>query len=340
MADIATALINENGFSENIANKYLTFEQWLGFTINSGTGLIEAESQSPFIDSNIYLFNGQNALKITNLDYKVTDLVFSTADSRYSFNSNAPQNFFVSAYVMNPTPLINTTLRLDIFQDAAPYNTLVFNLTDANMPDEEKYYRFGQIVNFNVGYTYTFKWTLVKDASSVATSKTVYVSGFAIQSLNEGSDGLPLFSEAKKQPLQWQARTDTVNTQSLTLATENLFGFTGTTTSNTQNELLSSSGLITPTKRDSVLVVDYAFTLTTPSGSDQHVDISLIVDGVTYRANTALLIKGSGNLDYISGSWALTVGSDLFDNGAEIFINPTSTCNITNRYLQVVEHSN
>lgn len=153
--------------------------------------------------------------------------------------------------------------------------------------------------------------------------------------------GLPtVFTEPQSQKLQWQARTDIVNTQSLTLATENLFGFAGTSTTNTTNQLLSTVGLITPNKVGTVLIVDYAFTLTTPAGADQYVNISLVVNGVTYRANTVLLVKGAGNDDYISGSWALTVGSDLFNNGAEIFINPTSTCNITDRYLQVIEHSN
>jgi hypothetical protein len=66
----------------------------------------------------------------------------------------------------------------------------------------------------------------------------------------------------------------------------------------------------------------------------------LVVDGVTYRANTHLLIRGSGNPDPISGSFTLPVATAFFENGAEIFLNPNATCDIENRYISVVEHIN
>jgi len=187
MADVSAVRIESNGFSENTANEYLSFDKFVDYTINSGTGLIENPTIAQGQDAKLYILSGKGSLKVSNLDYQNTDLVFSNTNENYQFVSDTPENFFVSTYILNTSGLIDTTLKLQIFQDGVDYQTLIFTLDADSMPEINSFYRFGQRVYFDSGYVYTFKWTLVKDAGHATNSKVICIDGFAIQCLNKGT---------------------------------------------------------------------------------------------------------------------------------------------------------
>lgn len=182
-----TIRLDSNGYSENVANKFLGFQNPIDFTINSGTGSAIQEDSNIYGFSSVKIFKGNLSLKVSNLDYNNNNLVFSSPSSNYSFTTDTPFNYFVSTFFMLPSGTINTTYKLEIFEDGVLFNTLVFDLNSDTIPQTENFYRFGQNVRFDSGYTYTFRRTLVKDATHPTNNIVLYEDGFAIQCLNKGS---------------------------------------------------------------------------------------------------------------------------------------------------------
>jgi hypothetical protein len=133
----------------------------------------------------------------------------------------------------------------------------------------------------------------------------------------------------------WQSRVNT-STVSLSAATNNLITFTGATEGNNSLALLDANSRITPITLNDVVTIDFACTFITPSGSDHYATISLFVPGGGfYRSFTHVLIKGSGNDDEFSVSWAVPVGSQFLAEGGDIVIVPDVACDIKNKYIAV-----
>ena len=148
------------------------------------------------------------------------------------------------------------------------------------------------------------------------------------------------YSRTEYLNLIWQSRVDTTNTQNIIANTNTNFGFVGTSESNDTATLLTTTGLITPSKEKAVVTVDYAFNFDAPSGADRFVDVFLNVNGITYRAETYTMTKDAGDTEYISGSFTLPVGADFKQYGAQIVINSSVAITIKNRYISVIQHRN
>ena len=52
------------------------------------------------------------------------------------------------------------------------------------------------------------------------------------------------------------------------------------------------------------------------------------------------MLKSTGVTDYVSVSFNLPVKTDLFENGAEFYVNPHTAITIANRYIQVTKIHN
>lgn len=142
--------------------------------------------------------------------------------------------------------------------------------------------------------------------------------------------------EAPKEPLTgWQSRVDTTNTQSLTANTENTIAFSGTLESNGGLVLMDSNAKITPLKLGDFIVVDFAFTAVTPSGSSNHLHINFVVNGVNYRSENHSFLKGAGVDDNVSVSYGFPVSAEFLANGGVFKINPSTAVTIKNRYISV-----
>jgi len=200
---------------------------------------------------------------------------------------------------------------------------------------------------FDEWNTYAQKFSADKDdeltfqfkASSNAVGLKMFVDMFMVSQDDKKERLVARYIPPKKLLTSWQSRVDTTNTQSITADTNTNFGFVGISETNNSATLLTTTGLITPEYLNDVVTVDYFFDLTTPAGADNYIDVFLKVNGITYRAFTHLLIKGSGNPDNISGSFTLPVGQTFFDEGAQLVINSSVNITIGNRYISVVEHS-
>jgi len=131
----------------------------------------------------------------------------------------------------------------------------------------------------------------------------------------------------------WESKFE-ATTQSLT-ASNNLITITGTSESNGGLNLLNANGKVTPINLNDVLSIDFGCTVVTPTGSDNYIHLTFVVNNVVYRAITIPLLKGSNNDDEVSLSANMPVGSDFLSNGMEVYIEANVALDINNKYISV-----
>jgi len=176
------------------------------------------------------------------------------------------------------------------------------------------------------------------------SSDTIGVKLFAdlfTLSVDDKKEGLiTRYIAPYEKSIVWQSRVDTTNTQNISADTETNFGFTGTSESNDTTTLLTTTGLITPTKVNNVITVNYYFDFDAPSGTDRFVDVLIKVNSIAYRGMTSTLSKTAGQTERVSGSFTLPVGADFKTYGAQITVTSSEAIIIENRYICVIEQTN
>ncbi len=126
------------------------------------------------------------------------------------------------------------------------------------------------------------------------------------------------------------------NFPTLTALSNNLITITGTPESNNGLTLLDSDSRITPLSLGDAITVDFAFTVVTPSGSNNYIEVGVFVPGDGfYRNITFPLLKGSGNDDFISVSWTLPIGRQFLAEGGDIVLIPNVAMTIKDLYISV-----
>lgn len=136
----------------------------------------------------------------------------------------------------------------------------------------------------------------------------------------------------------WQRYADIVSTQNLTGGANNVFNITGSMTTNGGTTLIdSAANKIQPNSLNDYIQIDLSFTVETPSGANNYIEVSFVVNGIIYRASTQLLVKGTGIDDTISFSFGLPVESEFLTNGGQFILKPNASVVIKNKYISVIE---
>jgi hypothetical protein len=195
-----------------------------------------------------------------------------------------------------------------------------------------EWHTFAQSFSFNISDGVNFSFEQV---CANASSSGIYIDGFKME-FSDRNNGLPtIYTRPTDDLTGWQSRVDTTNTQSLTANTDNTIAFSGTLESNGGLVLLDSNAKVTPLKVGDFIVVDFAFTAVTPSGSSNHLHINFVVNGVNYRSESHNFLKGAGIDDNVSVSYGFPVSADFLANGGVFKINPSTAITIKNRYISV-----
>jgi hypothetical protein len=317
--------------SDNLLPVDYSFDVPSNFTNVSGSGAVTF--------SNIR-YAGTQSLSIINFLYQTADYSFWITDKEIVPLVNGKVLF---SLFVNSDNTENVNCAIEMYFGGVLAETYNFTIDIVSQPytSTSLWKRYVQTFSTYIGQDVTFKFILKHNPDSIFSEKSILIDGLKLEQDNKGFGFPTSYLKPVKNYFEWQSRVDTTNTQSLTANTNNVLGFLGISeTSSADTNILADDGLIIPSKVGNVITIDYSFILITPSGTDRFVDVNLICDGITYRGQTYTLIHGSGNNQYISGSFTLPVGQLLFDQNAKIYVNPNSNCSINTRYISVVEHSN
>jgi hypothetical protein len=334
---MAVELNRRNGqnYSENIIDPLLLFNDGT-WTIASGTG-------TATINRNTY-YVGSGSLKIEN-NVPASDIVVtnSTQSTIIDTNNNYQLSWFVRKDI---TEEVRDGAVL-IYKNAVLLDTQTFSVgsTVADDDIDNEWVRFQSTNEYSLLKSDEITFQFKLDGTTTTELTTfIFVDGLMLNANTRKNIFCPSYVLPKESISNtgtgWQSRVDTVNTQALTGATDNLISFSGTSEENGGLTLLNSNSKVTPINEGDSIAVDFSCTIVTPAGSDNYVTVKFIVNGVVYRAFTMLLLKGSGNDDEFSISMNLPVTSDFKANGGEVYINPNIGLDIKNRYISVVKTHN
>ena len=245
-----------------------------------------------------------------------------------------------SFYLLKTNPNADWQIVMKVFVNGILAHTVGTDLTfESSGYINSNWNVYGQTFNFSVGDVVSFQF----DVASGTASHALFISAPKFELLNKCFSYPSYYTYPESYysiKTGWVDTTDTTNTQSLTANTDNLVQIATPQDENGGLSLLDSNAKITPTKLNDSISVDFAFSFTTPSGTNNYLNVYLKVNGVIYRAHTHAMLKATGVTDYVSVSFNLPVKTALFENGAEFYVNPSTSISITNRYIQVTKLHN
>lgn len=312
-------------FAPNVLPFSATFDN--AVTINKTSGISTASATY----TSKYNFDGKYSVFSFNQSTS-TSLNFNLGiNTSFTINNTGSHILSLRLLHENTTPYADQLKVKITVNGIASYYTMECIFTSNTL--QKKWHTFAQSFNFTTGdiVNLTFEHICAN-----ASSTGVFIDGLKLE-LNDRDNGLPtIYTRPFDDLTGWQSRVDTTNTQSLTANTNNLIAFSGILEQNGVLSLLDTNSKITPLKLGDFIVVDFAFTAVTPSGSGNYLTILFEVNGIAYRSEVHTFLKGAGNDDNISVSYGFPVTADFLANGGVFKINPNTAITIKNRYISVV----
>lgn len=319
-------------YSENLLPIKSLFNEALMVNLTSGL--------ASFAFSDDYNFTSGKSLYCFMESYKTTDIAFNFGSELLTTIKNTGNHIFSFR-------LLNANTTVEFFPSFVIYvkvwvngiNTNDFECHMVSDPDtySKKWVTFSQSMTFNDTDEVNFSFYIDADLSYPFNNLGFYIDGLKLEYDDRflGTPSIyskPLVSE---NSTGFESKTDTTNVVSLTAATDNVMSLTATSISNGGLTLLDSNSKIIPIQLNDVLAIEFACTFETPTGTNQSIDILLRVGTSFYRGYNYKLTKGDGNDDHFSVNWNLPCGIDVMSNDVEIVLNPTSTMNYKDRYINV-----
>lgn len=312
----------------NILPEFCDFETPHTWNVVSGTGGITATT------SNLMPYDGLNSTKINVVsDGVATKTATISASSTQMQTTIATTGDYAIALMLGLDSTQTFIFGVEVWINGIKTEFKSTFTSDMGLRVGQN--PLSQTLSLETGDVVDFKFAIESKYS-----RNFYIDGFKLELIDDNIYLPSVYSRTEYLKLLWQSRVDTTNTQNILADTNTNFGFNGTSESNDTITLLTTTGLITPSKEKAVVAVDYAFNFDAPSGADRFVDIFVIVNSVTYRGETYTMTKNAGDTEYISGSFTLPVGVDFKQYGAQIVINSSVAITIENRYISVIQHRN
>lgn len=318
---------NGQNFAENVVDPLLLF--------NDGTWTVASGSGTATINTNTY-YAGTGSLKIEN-NTPASDIVVT--NSTQSTVIDIIDNYQLSWFVRKDIAEEVREGAVLIYKNAVLLDTQTFSIgsTVADDDVDNEWVRFQSTSEYALlkSDIITFQFRL--DSAVTAELTTfIFVDGVMLNSNTRGNSLAPSYVKPVNLPVVlddgWQSRFQ-ATTQSLTGATNNLITIVGSDESNGGLTLLDVNGKVTPVKLGDYIGVDFACTIVTPDGVSNYITVDFISNGNVYRSYTHSLLKGSGNDDTFSAGFNFPVGSDLFNNGLEVYITPNTGIDIKDKYI-------
>lgn len=309
-------------YTPNLLPFSATFDNAVTINKTSGVSGASAVYQTKFY------YDGKNSIFSFNQSTS-TSLNFNLGSAtQFTLNNTGSYIFSLRLLHENNTPYADQLKVKITVNGVASYYTMECNLSSNKL--KNKWHTFAQSFNFSAGDVVNFSF---EHTCANSSSTGFYIDGLKFE-LNDRENGLPtIYTRPTDDLTGWQSRVDTTNTQSLTANTNNLIAFSGTLEQNGSLVLLDANSKITPLKLGDFIVVDFAFTAVTPSGSGNYLTINFEVNGVVYRSLVHDFLKGAGNDDNISVSYGFPINADFLANGGVFKINPNTAVTIKNRYI-------
>ena len=266
---------------------------------------------------------------------------FNNPDGGCAINADRTGRYIASFALRKSQVGMNNTFKVVCYVNSIP-TEYTCDLNPINGFDDNNWNVFYFVFNAEFGDTIDFAFK----ASGNVIAQALSFSRFKVEADDKSLSIPAVYTNPDPTPdvMEYTLRADTSNTQNLSASTDNVFAFPGTIETRDGIILINTSGEITPRKLYRTINVDVTFSAVVPSGTNNHIDIKLMVDGNVYRSETKPFLKSVGATQFFSVSWTIPVGTGFENIGtgtiypATVKLNPTSNCTISNRFISVVEN--
>lgn len=322
-------------FSPNLLPTFCRFDNVYTFNEVSGGSNILAITV-PTTD-NRFSYTGTGGVSISFLG--TSEAEFNHPDGGCAFVAQDTGTYICSFALRKSFVTMVNTFKVIAFVNGIP-TEYDCDLTPASGFNENGWNTFYFTFQAEFGDTVDFSFKV----SGSVLGQSLYFSRFKAERDNKGLSIPSVYTSPEPENMQYTLRTDTVNTQNLTASTDNAFAFPGTIETRDGIILINNSGEITPRKLYRTLNVDVTFSAVVPAGTNNSIDIKLIVNDEVYRSETKPFLKSTGTTQYFSVSWTIPLGEGFNNFGAgtiypaTVKLNPTANCTISNRFISVVEN--
>jgi hypothetical protein len=312
--------------SPNYINNLMNLNTVFDYNTVSGSGNAEVSNSTEKILSNLY------AQKIRS--FNTTAYVFNTPLVSI-VQTTGVQYIQFQAYKSDPNANVTLTLSVYINNTLTADRTVTFEMRPSTGFIDDVWNVCYQSFLANQGDEVTLAWSY--RSSEIDT--ILYLSDYKIESAIQGITIPSIYSETTYLKLKYTKIYDFVNTQTLTEDVEYNFLVSGITETNCGTEILNST--ITPQRLNSFFEIQCNFLALVPTGTNIHLDSSLVINGIIYLGQTIYLNKTSGESQYGNIVFSLPVNSEFLINGGVVTLTARKAdIEISRKSITVKEESN
>jgi len=278
------------------------------------------------------VYDGTHAVKVDFASGGV--IAFNSGNSYMNFTAPKDGAYCISGMVRNAIDH-NLTVTFELFVNGISTNTYFESVLKKENGLVIGWNSVNQTLELNQNDVVSFNFRF---GSTVA--RTVYLDSLKMELIDDGVYTPSPYSPTPYNTNNWHKREDLSNTQNLTATVGNAFGFAGIESKSDVNvSLVSSAGLIVPTKVGSFLRVYYSFDVLVLSGANQYVEIEVNVGGnlVPNGCTLVPIVKADTEMQTVSGSFGIDSYTYLLEQGLQISLRPTNAYTISKRMLIVEE---
>lgn len=319
-------------YSENILNSFMTFDELdFTYTFTSGSGNVEVSNSDEFKLGDL------NVQKVRAL---TTDSATFNAGTRTNttIKESGIHNIQFQAFKSNQEA--NIQMRLEVFVNGTltANRTIEVQMRSSQGFVDDNWNNYFQSFFANNGDVISLAWYFECSEVDCIT----YLTGYKLERSNQNLFAPTFYNKPTYLNSQWQQIIDFDNSQSLTQDVVKNFGFAGTSSKNFDgNDLVEGTGNFAPKRLNDLFQVEANFLAEVPSGTDLHIEVGFIINGITYRGDTIYLLKPTGEFQYANIVFKYPVTQEFIDNGGIITLTARgATVVITKRALIATIQSN
>jgi|JI10StandDraft_1071094.scaffolds.fasta_scaffold84000_4 hypothetical protein len=312
----------------NLLNEFSEFETPHTWNVVSSTGGITATT------SNLMPYDGTNSIKINVVSDGVAtkEAVISASSTQMQTTVTKTGDYAISLMLgLDSTQTFVFGLEVWINGIKTEFKSTFTSDMSLRLGQNP----LSQTLSLELGDIVDFKFAIESKYS-----RNLYIDGFKLELIDDNIYLPSAYSVTPYNKNNWHKREDLSNTQNLVATFGNVFGFAGTESKSDVNvSLVSSAGLIVPTKVGSFLRVYYSFDVLVLSGANQYVEIEVNVGGnlVPNGCTLVPIVKADTEMQTVSGSFGIDSYTYLLEQGLQISLRPTNAYTISKRMLIVEE---
>jgi hypothetical protein len=309
-------------YSENLFNPFLSFESDYTYTITDGVGVAEISNTDEFS------LSGNGSMKVRFL--ATTDNISWNADVQTdSVIKNTGIHFIQFAvYKNNPSADVNLTVSVYINDVYSSNRAIAQSINNGSGFSDENWNIYYQSFNANEGDVISLSWSCDSDDDTAI----IYMDNFKLERSNQNLFAPTFYTKPTYVNTKWQQVIDFTNTFDLVEDTPTNFQFSGTSTKNYVGDDIIGADLQVDRLND-LFTAEANFIMKVPSGTNLHIEVKFIINGITYRGDNINVFRISGDDQYANVVFKYPVTQEFIDN------NATITLNARGAYIQISKSS-